>query len=106
MTWLEWTVLIAASLWALLTNIQVRNAYKESTTPAIAANLIALVQMLSVVGVLVLHRTPYHLLWLFPLGYFLAFFAYHFKPLTWLAWLYGYVLACTILARWYKRDDN
>jgi len=72
---LEWVVLIAASLWALTTNIIVRQHYKESKAPTIPANTFALVQLLSVIGVVVLRRSPLHLLWLFPLSYLAGFIA-------------------------------
>lgn len=97
---LEWVVLLPAALWALLTNITVRNHYKESSTPTIPANTFALVQLLSVVGVLLLHRSPFHLLWLFPLSYLAGFIALRFKPLAFLSWLYGYLLAYSIPANW------
>ena len=100
MTTFEWVVLIAAFLWALTTNISVRNHYKVSSTPSISANTFALVQLLSVVGILVLHRSPFHLLWLFPVSYVAGFIAVRFKPLAFFSWLYGYVLAYTIPANW------
>lgn len=97
---LEWVVLIPATLWALMTNITVRKHYKESSVPTIPANTFALVQLLSVVGVLVLHRSPLHLLWLFPLSYLAGFIALRFKPLAFFSWLYGYILSYTIPANW------
>ncbi len=96
----EWVVLIGASLWMLLTNITIRNHYKQSSIPMIPSNMIALCQTLSVVGVLVFRRSPLHLLWLFPLGLIAAFFALRLKSLGFIAWLYGYLVAYTILANW------
>jgi hypothetical protein len=100
MKWLEWTVLILAALWALLTNIHVRNHYKHSAAPVIPANTFALVQTFSVVGLLVLRKSPLHLLWLFPLSYFAGFLARRFKPLAFFPWLYGYALSSTIPSNW------
>jgi len=106
MTRLEWGILILAGLWALLTNITVRNHYKSSTTPQIPANTFAMIQFLSVVGVSVLHRTPFHLLWLFPISYIAAFFTLRSRVLAFLPWLYGYILAYTIPSNWFVSEPK
>jgi hypothetical protein len=74
MKWIAWCVLTLAALWALSTNLTVRSHYKTSSTPVLPANTFAFCQMLSVVGVLVFHRSPFHLLWLFPCSYLAGFF--------------------------------
>jgi hypothetical protein len=106
MTRLEWAILILAGVWALLTNITVRNHYKSSATPQIPANTFAMIQLLSVVGVLVLHRTPFHLLWLFPVSYIAGFFTLRSKILAFLPWLYGYILAYTIPSNWFVSEPK
>jgi hypothetical protein len=105
-TWLEWVVLAAAGLWALLTNIAVRNHYKGSTTPQIPANTFAMIQLLSVVGVLGLHRSPFHLLWLFPVSYIAGFFTLRSRILAFLPWVYGYILAYTIPSNWFVSEPK
>ncbi len=59
----------------------VRNYYWSSTTPQIPANTFAMIQLLSVVGVSVLRRSRFHLLWLFPVSYNASFFTPSFKNL-------------------------
>ena len=100
MKWVEWGVLILGGLWATSTNATVRNHYKTSNAPVLPANTFAMIQALSVIGVLVLHRSPFHLFWLFPLSYILGFLALRLKPLAFLAFLYGYMLAYTIPSNW------
>jgi len=106
MTRLEWGILILAGLWALLTNITVRRHYKSSTTPQIPTNTFAMIQLLSVVGISVLHRSPFHLLWLFPLSYIAAFFTLRSRVLAFFPWLYGYILAYTIPSNWFVSEPN
>jgi hypothetical protein len=102
MTWLEWIVLILASSWALTTNLVVRNHYKKNSTPALGANMDAMLLTFSVVGVLILHKSPLHLFWLFPLSYIAGFIfnPYKSKVFAFLPWLYGYILSYTIPANW------
>lgn len=100
MTWPEWTVLALAGLMAISANLTVRQHYKTSDAPMIPANTFAMVQTLSVIGVLALHKSPLHLLWLFPLSYLVGFLALRFKPLAFLPWLCGYLLSYTIPANW------
>jgi hypothetical protein len=100
MTWVRWSVLTVAALWALSTNLTVRNHYKTSSMPVLPANTFALFQTLSVLGVLALHRSPFHLLWLFPLSYAAGFFSLRSKVFAFLPWLYGYLLAYTIPSNW------
>lgn len=102
MTWLKWTVLGAASLWVLTTNLTTRNHYKTSSDPALGPNMIAMLQTFSVIGVLTLHKSPFHLLWLIPLTYLITFVfnPYRSKIVGFLPWLYGYLLAYTIPANW------
>lgn len=99
MRYLEWAILTLAAIWAVSTNLHVRDYYKRSATPAIPANTFAMVQLLAVAGVLGLRITPFHLLWLFPLSYVLGFLATRFKLLAFLPWTYGYILALTIPAK-------
>jgi hypothetical protein len=100
MTWIKWCVFALAALWALSTNLTVRSRYKTSATPILPANTFALGQALSVIGVLVLHRSPFHLLWLFPCSYLAGFFSLRSKVVAFLPWLYGYFLAYTIPSNW------
>jgi len=100
MKWMEWGVLVLGALLALGTNATVRNHYKTTNAPVLPANTSAMIQTLSVIGVLALHRSPFHFLWLFPFSYILGFFALRLKPLAFLAWLYGYILAYTIPSNW------
>ena len=100
MTWIKWCILTLAALWAISTNITVRSHYKTSATPVLPANTFALGQALSVIGVLVLHRSPLHLLWLFPCSYIAGFFSLRSKAAAFLPWLYGYLLAYTIPSNW------
>lgn len=100
MTWFKWSVFALAALWAFSTNLTVRNHYKTSSTPVLPANTFALVQALSVVGVLILHRTPLHLLWLFPFSYIAGFLSLRSRILAFLPWLCGYLLAYTIPRNW------
>ena len=100
MTWLRWAVLAIGILWALCTNLTVRNHYKTSSMPMLPANTSALFQTLSVICVIVLHRSPFHILWLFPLSYVAGFLALRSKVLALLPWLYGYALSYTIPSNW------
>lgn len=100
MAWINWCVVIAAALWAFSTNVAVRRHYKTSATPVLPAKTCALVQALSVVVVVVFHRSPLHLLWLFRFSYLAGFFSQRSKTLAFLPWLWGYLLACTIPANW------
>jgi hypothetical protein len=100
MTWIKWAALTLAALWALSTNLTVRNHYKTSSTPVLPANTFALGQVLSIVGVLALHLSPFHLLWLFPCTYLAGFFSLRSRIVAFLPWLYGYLLAYTIPSTW------
>jgi hypothetical protein len=102
MTRMEWVVLIPASLWALLTNITVRERYKTTVTPSLGANMQAMLQTFSVLAVLVFHKSPLHLLWLFPSTYIagVIFNPYKSKIFGFLPWLYGYLLSYTIPSNW------
>lgn len=102
MTWLKWIVLGIASIWVLTTNLNLREHYKTSSEPALGANMQAMLQTLSVICVLALHKSPFHLLWLIPLTYLicLIFNPYRSKVVAFLPWLYGYLLAYTVPANW------
>jgi hypothetical protein len=100
MAWINWGILILGALWAFFTNWTLRNYYKMNIAPAVPVNTFALIQTLSVVGVVVLHRSPFHLLWLFPLSYLAGFFTIRSRILAFLPWLYGYIVACTIRSNW------
>lgn len=100
MKWIEWGVLALGTLWALFTNFSVREHYKASHQPAIPANSIALFQTLAVLGVWLLHFSSLHLVWLIPSSYVYGFIALRVRPLSFLAWLYGYLVAYTSPANW------
>jgi IS66 C-terminal element/Transposase IS66 family len=87
--WIKWGILILGALWAFSTNWTLRNHFRTSSRPALPVNTFALIQTISVVSVLVLHRSPFHLLWLFPLSYLAAFFTLRSRVLAFLPWLYG-----------------
>jgi hypothetical protein len=99
---MEWVVLIPSALWALTTNILVRNHYKTSKTPILGANMLAMLQTFSVISVLALHKSPFHLLWLFPLSHIagLIFNPFNSKIFAFLPRLYGYLIAYTIPSNW------
>ena len=99
-TWIEWAVLIAGGAWAFLTNLNLRNCYKTARCSVPAVNTFAFIQTLSVVGVLVLHRSPFHLLWIFPISYLAGFFALRSKLLGFLPHLYGHLVYLTIPSNW------
>ncbi len=100
MKWLELGLSVIAGLWALSTNLNVREHYRSSAAALIPANTIAFVQTFSVLGVLTLHRSPLHFLWLFPVSYIAGFFTLRSKILAFFPWLYGYLLAYTIPKNW------
>jgi hypothetical protein len=101
-TWnvLEWIIFVAAVLWALGTNLNVRKHYKASKTPVIPANTFAFVQAVSVVFILVLRYSPLNLIWLFLLSYVAGYFALRIEALRWTAWAYGYLIALSIPSNW------
>lgn len=96
----EWIVFVLGLIWALMTNIHVRQHYKTSNMPMIPANTFAMVQTTGLVTVAITHYSPLHLLWLFLISYVLGFFALKIKILGRLAWLYGYLISYTILSNW------
>ncbi len=100
MAWLKWVVLVGCALWALSTNLTVRKYYKTSSTPMLPANTFAFFRALSVVGVMVLHRSPFHLQWLFPISYLAGFFSLRSRVVAFFPWLWGYLLAYTIPKNW------
>jgi hypothetical protein len=100
MVWIKWTVLILGTLWAIGTNMTLRDHYKRSQTPMITVNTFALIQTLSVVVIIAFHRSPLHLLWLFPLSYLAGFFTLRSKVLVFLPWLYGYLMLFTLPSTW------
>ncbi len=102
MTWLKWIVLALGAGQALMTNLVVRNRYKTTNMPNLGANMLAMLQTFSVVGVLVLHKSPLHLLWLIPFSYIvgLVLNPYKSKVFAFLPWLYGYLIAYTIPSNW------
>ena len=101
--WIGWFVLIVGVCWALLTNLSVRDHYKTTSRSAVPANTFALIQTFSVIVVLLLHLSPFHLLWLFLLSYLLGFLAIRFRPLAVLANAYGYILFMSIRTSWIPR---
>jgi hypothetical protein len=90
----EWAVLVLGAIWALMTNYTVINYYRHNTQPAIPATTFAMVQTLSVIGVLLAHYSSFHLFWLFPMSYVAGYLALRIRPLMRVVWLYGYVLLC------------
>ena len=100
MAWTKWGIMILGGLWALSTNTSVRSHYKTTSTPALPANTFALIQAVSIIGIIALHRSPFHILWLFPVSYVAGFFSLRSKIVAFLPWLYGYLLAYTIPSNW------
>jgi hypothetical protein len=98
--WFELVLLVSGVLWAFSNNWSVRNYYKSSATPMIPANTIAFVQTFSLLGILLFHFSPLHLLWLFPMSYVAGFFTMRSKILAFVPWVYGYLLAYTIPKNW------
>jgi ABC-type xylose transport system permease subunit len=97
---LEWIVFAIALLWAIMTNISVRQHYMTSDEPSLPANAIAMTQMVIIVIIAVFHYSPLHLLWLFLLSYVMGFIALRVRIIGRLAWLYGYLIAYTIRSNW------
>jgi hypothetical protein len=95
-----WTVFALSVIWAICTNIALRQHYKDSDQPALPANAIALTQLTSVVVVVAVGCSPFHLLWLLPMSYLTGFVALRSRIIARLAWLYGYVVAYTIPSNW------
>jgi hypothetical protein len=96
---LGWAVFALALVVTICTNIALRQHYKHSYQPELPANTIALTQLTSVVAVAAGY-SPFHLLWFFPLSYFIGFFTLRSRVFCRLAWLYGYVVAYTIPSKW------
>ena len=95
-----WTVFALTVIWAICTNIALRQHYKDSDQPALPANATALTQLTSVVVVAAGGCSPFHLLWLLPMSYLTGFVALRSRIVARLAWLYGYVVAYTIPSNW------
>jgi len=100
MAWIECTILISGGVWAFLTNLNLRNYYKATKRSLPTVNTFAFIQTLSVVGVLILHRSPLHLLWIFPISYIATFFTLRSKFLNFLPHLYGQIVYLTIPSNW------
>jgi hypothetical protein len=96
----QWAVFALAAIWAISTNIALRQHYKNSDQPALPANATALTQLMGVVAVAVAGYSPLHLLWLLPVSYVSGYLALRFRIVGRLAWLYGYVVAYTIPSNW------
>ena len=95
-----WTVFALSVIWAICTNIALRQHYKDSDQPALPANTTALTQLTSVVVVAAVGCSQFHLLWLLPISYLTGFVASRSRIVARLAWLYGYVVAYTIPSNW------
>jgi hypothetical protein len=95
---LRWAILICGSLWALSTNLTLRSYYKTSNRPQTPVNTFAMIQTTAVIGVIMLHRSAFHLLWLFPLSYLAGFFTLRYRALAFVPWLYGQAISYTNLS--------
>jgi hypothetical protein len=96
----QWAVFALAAIWAIFTNIALRQHYKNSDRPALPANATAMTQAVSVVTVTALGCSLFHLLWLLPISYFTGFLALRVRIVGRLAWVYGYLIANTIPSNW------
>jgi len=97
---IEWAVLILAVIWAIGTNIALRQYYKNSDAPELLANATAMTQLTSIVGVVAAGYSPFHLLWLFPISYLSGLVVQSSRIFARIAWLYGYVVTYTIPSHW------
>jgi len=84
----EWIVFCMAVLWTLyMINFAVRQFIATLYNPLTPTNLIALLQVLAVVGVWFLHWSSYHLLYLIPCSFIVAAIPYSFvEPGAWTRW--------------------
>jgi hypothetical protein len=96
----EWAVFVLALIWAIFTNIALRQHYKNSDAPTLPANATAMTQLTSVVVVAAAGYSPFHLLWLLPISYITGFLALRSRAFGRLAWLYGYAIAYTVPSNW------
>ncbi len=100
MALVEWAVFALAVIWAICTNIALRQHYRNSDRPALPENATALVQLTSVVGVVAAGYSPFHLLWLVPISYLTGYLTLRSRVVARLARLYGYAIAYTIPSNW------
>jgi len=95
-----WAVFALSVIWAICTNIALRQHYKDSDQPTLPANATAMTQLIGVVVVAAVGCSPFHLLWVLPVSYLTGFFALRSRIVGRAAWLYGYVVAYTIPSNW------
>ena len=92
----EWALFTIAGVWALLKNLALREHYRHYNFPDLRANSEALIQLTSFAAIGAEGYSPYHLIWLFALSFLSAFLALRITFCTWIAWLYGFMIASTV----------
>jgi hypothetical protein len=95
-TVLEWIVFAPYLVWAISTNVALRQHYKHVGKPALPANATAMTQLTSIAVVAIVGYPPFHLLWLLAISHLTGFFALRSRFFGHLAWLYGYAVAYTV----------